>query len=66
MLIEYAYSNAHNVRGPLARILGLASLMSREDDPELLKEYTTFMYVSAQELDNVIRDINVKLQDEST
>jgi tetratricopeptide (TPR) repeat protein len=65
MLIEYAYSNAHNVRGPLARILGLASLMSREDDPELLKEYNTFIYVSAQELDNVIRAINVKLQNES-
>jgi tetratricopeptide (TPR) repeat protein len=63
ILIEYAFSNAHNVRGPLARILGLASLMSMEDDPELLKEYNTYIYVSAQELDNVIRAINIKLQD---
>jgi tetratricopeptide (TPR) repeat protein len=65
ILIEYAYSNAHNVRGPLARILGLASLMSKEDDPELLKEYNTYIYVSAQELDNVIRAINIKLQNEN-
>jgi tetratricopeptide (TPR) repeat protein len=65
MLIEYAYSNAHNVRGPLARILGLASLMSREEDPDLLKEYNTFIYVSAQELDNVIRAINIKLQNDA-
>ncbi|HEY3401768.1 MAG TPA: tetratricopeptide repeat protein [Ohtaekwangia sp.] len=62
MLIDYAYSNAHNVRGPLARILGLASLMSREEDASLLKEYNTFIYVSAQELDSVIRDINLRLQ----
>lgn len=62
MLIEYAYSNAHNVRGPLARILGLASLMSKEEDTELLKEYNTYIYVSAQELDNVVRAINIKLQ----
>lgn len=64
MLIDYAYSNAHNVRGPLARILGLASLMSREDDPVMLREYNTFIYVSAQELDNVIREINIRLQEE--
>jgi len=63
MLIDYAYSNAHNVRGPLARILGLAALMSTENDPARLREYNTYIHVSAQELDKVIGEINVKLQE---
>lgn len=62
MLIEYAYFNAHNVRGPLARILGLAGLMESEPSAELVKEYNVRMHQSALELDKVVREINNKLQ----
>lgn len=62
-LIEYAYFNAHNVRGPLARILGLSLLMSRETSIQELQDYNSHMYSSAQELDMVIREINFKLTD---
>jgi len=62
-LIEYAYFNAHNVRGPLARILGLSILMSMEKSLGELQEYNSLMYSSAQELDKVIREINFKLTD---
>ena len=62
-LIEYAYFNAHNVRGPLARILGLSILMSMEKSLGELQEYNSLMYSSAQELDKVIREINDKLTD---
>lgn len=62
MLIEYAYFNAHNVRGPLARILGLAGLMQAETSVELIKEYNTRLHESALELDLVVREINTKLQ----
>ncbi|HTF20198.1 MAG TPA: tetratricopeptide repeat protein [Chryseolinea sp.] len=62
MLIEYAYFNAHNVRGPLARILGLAGLMESESSVELVKEYNLRMHQSALELDKVVREINNKLQ----
>ncbi|MEJ1240878.1 tetratricopeptide repeat protein [Chryseolinea sp. T2] len=62
MLIEYAYFNAHNVRGPLARILGLAGLMESEHSVELVKEYNVRIHQSALELDKVVREINNKLQ----
>lgn len=62
-LIEYAYFNAHKVRGPLARILGLSMLMSREQTFEGIQEYNIRLNTSAQELDTVIREINLKLSD---
>jgi len=62
MLIEYAYFNAHNVRGPLARILGLAGLMESEPSVDLVKEYNVRIHQSALELDKVVREINNKLQ----
>jgi tetratricopeptide (TPR) repeat protein len=62
MLIDYAYSNAHNVRGPLARILGLAVLIKEEKDINQIRIYNNHMHSSAEELDHVIRDINNKLQ----
>jgi signal transduction histidine kinase len=60
-LIDYAYFNAHNVRGPLARILGLTFLMAREEDVNQIKEYNCFLIACAQELDHVVKDINSKL-----
>jgi tetratricopeptide (TPR) repeat protein len=62
-LIEYAYFNAHNVRGPLARILGLCALMSRESSLAEIKDYNSRLLFSAHELDSVVREINRKLSD---
>jgi tetratricopeptide (TPR) repeat protein len=64
ILIDYAYFNAHNVRGPLARILGLAYLMRDELSTERIREYNEHLSTSAQELDEVVRQINKKLQGE--
>lgn len=62
-LIEYAYFNAHNVRGPLARILGLCTLMSGETSPAELQTYNSHLLNCAHELDGVVREINRKLSD---
>ena len=64
MLIEYAYSNAHNVRAPLARILGLSMLMANETSEVRIREYNDRMYESALELDVVIREMTNRLQEE--
>jgi two-component system NtrC family sensor kinase len=59
-LLEYAYFNAHKVRGPLARILGLTYLVQKSpnDNPiEMIKR----IEVSARELDKVITDVNQSL-----
>lgn len=63
-LIEYAYANAHRVRGPLARIMGLVKLMQSETSPEEIKQYNHHLHASAVELDEVIRDINNELHRE--
>lgn len=62
-IVDYAFSNAHNVRGPLARILGLVSLMKMQ--PELITEADLIdkLHVSARELDEVVRAITVMLED---
>jgi signal transduction histidine kinase len=64
-LIKYAYSNAHHVRGPVARLLGLIQLSKMEanlDYPfifEKIEEQTN-------EIDVVIRQINKELEGKST
>lgn len=61
----YAYNNAHHLRGPLSRILGLVQSMklghfdSKEDH-----EFALYALLkSAEEMDKVVRDINEQLHD---
>jgi signal transduction histidine kinase len=63
-LIEYAYSNAHNVRGPLARILGLSMLMANETVESRIMEYNKHLHESALELDVIIREMTLRLQED--
>jgi signal transduction histidine kinase len=60
---DYAYTNAHHLRGPLARILALIDAMKLEGYPSQ-KEYQfslEALYKSAREMDKVVRDINEQL-----
>ena len=63
-LEDYAFFNAHKVRGPLARILGICIML--ESVPELnLEEKLEFIdkiFYTAKELDNVIKEINTILK----
>ncbi|MDO1446697.1 PAS domain-containing protein [Rhodocytophaga aerolata] len=54
-LTKFAFMTAHNLRGPLARILGLVSIFNQQDatDP-INKLILDKLQVSAQELDTVI------------
>ena len=63
MLLKYAYVNAHHVRGPVARILGLVALMELEPLTRDGKRYVQEIKSDAVELDNVIRRINDVLSD---
>jgi tetratricopeptide (TPR) repeat protein len=63
MLVQYAYQNAHKVRGPLARIMGLMNIVklkstAAEEIPFLINE----MDKASRELDGVVREINESLQ----
>lgn len=54
-LKDYAFTNAHKVRGPLARILGLAMLIEREKNNPEVFTYIEYILESAYELDEVIK-----------
>ncbi|MCU0419265.1 MAG: hypothetical protein MUC38_06360 [Cyclobacteriaceae bacterium] len=61
-LQAYAYTNAHILRAPLSRILGLLNLMYKSEDPEEAKRIKQHLEESARELDQVIRQSSVELE----
>lgn len=61
-LVEYAFFTAHEVRGPLARILGLVELVKVKELNHEREEIISRLQVSANELDEIIRKVNRKLE----
>jgi len=60
-LIRYAYSNAHHVRGPVARVLGLIQLSKMETDldyPLLFEKIEE----QTKEIDEAVKGINRELE----
>lgn len=60
-LTEYAYFNAHKVRGPLARILGLIGIMELDLKKESIP-YSEMLKQAGYDLDESIREINSILE----
>ncbi len=63
-LTEYAFINSHLLRGPLARILGIADLLKRMNVPPEQQEYLNHLETASGELDEVITKINKALGQE--
>lgn len=66
-LDRFVYSASHDLRAPLASLLGLIDLSKREPLSQALKEYLTLMDKSIVKLDGFISDItdysrNLRLQ----
>ena len=55
-LSEYAFINAHMLRGPLSRIIGLTNLM--ECDPACDTEKVNEIRTLANNMDRIVREIN--------
>lgn len=64
-IVDYAFSNAHHVRGPLARILGLVSLIKHEPDIIHTDRVIDKLEASALELDGVVRQITETLEEQN-
>lgn len=64
-IIGYAFANAHRVRGPLARVLGLVSLMKKGVSVEELPQYLEMLDKASQELNTVVKEINEMLEEEA-
>jgi tetratricopeptide (TPR) repeat protein len=65
-LTDYAFFNAHKVRGPLARILGLINVFELELKNQSLLDYSEMLKEAGNDLDNSINDINVILEQDDS
>jgi signal transduction histidine kinase len=65
MLTQYAFQNAHKVRGPLARIMGLINLVRLGGSSEETTELISKIEDASHELDSVVKEINSKLEVDS-
>ena len=64
-LIQHAFINAHKVRSPLARILGLVNLIKYEVQLEAKgKDLFDRLEVSANDLDDVLKEVRVNLEED--
>ena len=62
-LEDYAHYNSHNIRGPLARILGLIHLWETENiRPSEKEDMLQRIQDSAKELDEMVRKVNQMLE----
>lgn len=65
-LQEYTYVNSHLLRGPLCRILGLIYILENKMFPEGAEsDFVTHLKDSASELDEMIKSLTKKLEEET-
>jgi signal transduction histidine kinase len=57
-LRQFSFSVSHNLRGPVARLLGLTNLMQLNQSPVDLEKGIQFIRDSATELDTLLRDLS--------
>jgi len=65
-LTEYAFINSHLLRAPLARILGLSDLLTRETTSVKDTQLIEALYASSKEMDIIIKKISDILYDGKT
>jgi PAS domain S-box-containing protein len=65
-LKEVSFLNSHAVRKPIASLLGLTNLVKQElIRPEEYKEVATLIHNCSLELDEVVKEVNNKVNEES-
>ncbi len=66
-LEQFAFVTAHNLRGPVARVLGLGNILNlTENVPHEVKTITDKLVFTAEEIDSVVSDLNQILQIKNT
>ena len=61
-LEQFAFMSSHNLRAPIARILGLGNLLEIVTDEADLLKVKQNLITSARELDRVVKDLNTILE----
>ncbi len=62
VLSQYAFTNAHELRAPVANILGLIHLLEKTELTEKEKEVVLHLKKATDQLDTVIKDIRHRLE----
>jgi tetratricopeptide (TPR) repeat protein len=62
-LVEYAFINAHKLRAPLARVMGLTSLIHYTPQSSEQIKLITLLQQATQELDDITRSITQVVQE---
>jgi hypothetical protein len=62
MLLKYTYTNAHYLRGPVARLLGLINIQKLEPNPDY-NFFFTRVQDQSLEIDEVVKQINSELEE---
>jgi signal transduction histidine kinase len=55
-LEQFAYIISHNLRAPIARLIGLTSIVNL-DDPEDTSKVLSMIHQSSEELDSIVKDL---------
>ncbi|MFN3840601.1 MAG: sensor histidine kinase [Cyclobacteriaceae bacterium] len=56
-LRQFSFTVSHNLRGPVARLLGLTNLIRYSENPEEIAQLTAYIHDSAGELDSILKDL---------
>ena len=56
-LDNFVYSVSHDLRAPIASVLGLVNLAKKEKDIEMMRKYLSMVAMSAEQQDSFIKDI---------
>ena len=64
LMIRYAHMNSHEVRAPLARLLGLLELLMMEKDEVKKQDIMEKLADAGKELDEIVRKMNRLLEKE--
>jgi light-regulated signal transduction histidine kinase (bacteriophytochrome) len=57
-LLQFSYTVSHNLRGPVARLLGLSGLAQTEEDLNQAKQWVNLIGKTASDLDLIIKDLS--------
>jgi len=60
-LTDFAFTNAHHIRGPICRLLGLKNLLSITDNCREVMKIADYMSASVEELDQITRETSAAL-----
>jgi energy-converting hydrogenase Eha subunit C len=60
-LTDFAFTNAHHIRGPICRMLGLKNLLAVTNDTCEIRKIADYMTLSIEELDSITRKISAEL-----